>query len=304
LARRAVLLVAVVLFCGASLEGNVGAERLAAGNVEYPFGQLSVTSDGTLFYVDREHGQIDEVTVSGPRTVLSSLNGTAAPIGSIAGLSGLSLTTKAMWFTAGNRLYQASLNGRVVSREGSAPGPVDLCALSDGTIFFTTATAIFERGPERLTERVAGGSTTDFAEQQAGPHRALGEAVNPESLVAVNPRSFYFTNENNLYLVDDGVAVMAKPRFEFFNGELAAGPGGTIYGICNWSICRIAGGTFTDLFKLPEPIDGAFGAPDALAVSPSGSFYISYSDQSSPVRAGIVEVSPKGKVVAVAASRA
>jgi hypothetical protein len=305
LARRAVLLFAVLLFCCTSLEGNVGAERLAAaGDVEYRFGQLSVTSDGTLYYVDRERGQIDEVTASGPRTVLNSLNGTAAPIGSIAALSGLSLTAKAMWFTAGNSLYQASLNWRVVRREGSAPGTVDLYALSDGTIFFTTASAIFERGPGGLTERVAGGSTTDFAEQQPGPHRSLGEAINPEGLVAVSPRSFYFTNENNLYLVDNGIAVMFKPRFKFFNGELAAGPGGAIYGICNWSICRIADGRFTDLFKLPEPIDGAFGAPDALAVSPSGSFYISYSNQSSPVKAGIVELSPKEKMLAVVASRA
>jgi hypothetical protein len=123
-------------------------------------------------------------------------------------------------------------------------------------------------------------------------------------VAAVSPPSFYFIKENNLYLVDNGTVAMLTPRFQFFNGELAAGPGGTIYGICNWSICRIAGGTFTDLFKLPEPIDGAFGAPDALAVSPSGSFYISYSDQSSPVRAGIVELSPKGKVVAVVAFEA
>jgi hypothetical protein len=112
------------------------------------------------------------------------------------------------------------------------------------------------------------------------------------------------TNENNLYLVDNGTPAMLKPRFEFFNGELAAGPGGIIYGVCNWSICRIAGRVFTQLFKLPEPINGSFAAPDALAVSPTGSFYISYSNQSSQVKAGIVELSPKGKPLAVVASRA
>ncbi len=276
----------------------------AIGEVEYPFGELSVASDGTVFYVDRQHGQIDEVTASRPRTVLTSLHGTAAPDGSIPGLSGLSVTDKAMWFTAGNGLYQASFTGRAVRWDGSVPGAVDLYVLADRTIFFTTATAIFERGPDGLTERVAGGNSTDFAEQQAGPHRAIGEAIYPEGVVAVSPRSFYFTNENNLYLVDNGIATMLKPRFEFFNGELAAGPGGTIYGICNWSVCRIAGRTFTKLFKLPEPVNGAFAAPDALAVSPSGSFYISGSDQSSPAKTGIVELSPKGKVVAVVASRA
>ena len=97
---------------------------------------------------------------------------------------------------------------------------------------------------------------------------------------------------------------MLEPQFEFFNGELAAGTGRTTYGICNWSVCRVAGRAFTELFKLPEPINGASAAPDAFAVSPSGSFYIAYSNQSSPAKAGIVELWPKGKVVAVVASRA
>lgn len=288
-----------------SFARSARAERAdATGHIEYPFGELSVASDGTLYYVDREHGQIDEVTASGPRAVLSSLDGTEPPSGSIAGLSGLSVTKNAMWFTARNGLYQASSTGRNVRRAVNARDAVSLDVLADGTMFFTTANAIFERGADGLTARVAGGSSTDFAEQQAGPQRALGEAIYPQSLVAVSPRFFYFTNENNLYLVDNRTAAMLKPRFEFFNGELAAGPGGTIYGICNWSICRIAGRMFTELFKLPELIDGAFGAPDALAVSPSGSFYISYSNQSSQVKAGIVELSPAGKLLAVVASQA
>jgi len=54
---------------------------------------------------------------------------------------------------------------------------------------------------------------------------------------------------------------------------------------------------------LPEPVTGAFAAPDALAVSVSGSFYIPYSDQSSPAKRGIVELSPKGKLVGVVVSR-
>jgi hypothetical protein len=280
------------------------ADRLdAIGEVEYPFGELSVANNGTLFYVDRGHGQIDLVTARGPRAVLSSLDGTAAPHGSIPGLSGLSVTNNAIWFTAGDSLYQASLSGRDVRRDGSVPGAVDLNALNDGTTFFTTRTAIFERGSGGPTERVAGGSSTDFVQQQAGPQRAVDEEIYPASIVGVSPHAFYFTNENNLYFVDNGVATMLKPRFEFFNGELASGPGGSIYGICNWWVCRVAGRGFTKVFKLPEPVNGAFAAPDAFAVSPSGSFYISYSDQSSQAKAGIVELSPKGKVVAIVASR-
>jgi hypothetical protein len=282
---------------------SVRAEHpLATVVVEYPFGQLAVASDGTLYYVDREHGQIDEVTRSGPRTVISSLAGTPAPRGSIAGLSGLSITKDAIWFTSGNGLYRASLSGRAVRSAGSVPGAVHLDILADGTIYFTTATAIFERAPGGPTERVAGGSTIDFAEQQAGPRRASGETINPNGIVSVSPHDFYFTNENNLYLVDNGIATMLKPRFEFFNGELATGAEGT-YGICDWSVCRIAGRAFRQLFKLPEPVNGAFAAPDALAVSPSGSFYISYSDQSVPAKAGIIELSPTGRVVAVVVSR-
>jgi hypothetical protein len=63
-----------------------------------------------------------------------------------------------------------------------------------------------------------------------------------------------------------------------------------IYGICNWSICRIVGRVFSELFKLPEPINGSFAAPGALVVSRSGSFYISYSGQSSQAKAGVVEL--------------
>lgn len=96
---------------------------------------------------------------------------------------------------------------------------------------------------------------------------------------------------------------MLRPQPNFFNGELATGPTGLTYGICDWQICHISGHHVAQLFKLPEPVDGVFAAPYALAVSPSGSFYISYSDQSLPGKAGVVEVSPTGKVVAVVASR-
>ncbi|HUC15558.1 MAG TPA: hypothetical protein VMS00_13995 [Acidimicrobiales bacterium] len=99
------------------------------------------------------------------------------------------------------------------------------------------------------------------------PQRASEETIDPAGIVGVNRHAFYFSNENNLYLVDDGIATTLGPRLEFFNGELAAGTGGTNYGICNWSVCRVEARAFTELFKLPEPVNGAFAAPDAFAVS-------------------------------------
>lgn len=103
------------------------------GQYRVPVGQLSVATNGTLFYVDREHGQIDEATPEGSHIVLSSPDGTAAPNRSIAGLGGLSIADHAIWFTAGNALYEASLNGRDVRRAGSTSGAVDLDVLPDGT---------------------------------------------------------------------------------------------------------------------------------------------------------------------------
>lgn len=279
-----------------------GAGGTGTESVEYPFGQVSVSPDGILYYVDRQFGQIDQVTPSGARVVLSSLDGRAAPRGSISGLSGLYLTKDAMWFTAANGLYKATLAGQDVRRVADAPGAVGLDVLPDGTAYFTTATAVFEVRDGR-TALVAGGTTVGFAEQQAGPHPATEEAINPKGVAGVSAQAFYFTNENRLYLVQRGVATMFGPESSFFNGELVTTISGRIYGICDWQMCRISGHAVSQLFKLPEPVHGVFAAPDALAVSPSGSFYISYSDQSLPGKAGIVELSPTGKVVAVVASR-
>jgi hypothetical protein len=275
----------------------------ATSGTEYAFGQLSVSTNGALYYVDRGYGQVDAVTPNGAHVVLSSLNTAAAPKRSVPGLSGLSLTKDAMWFTAANGLYEASLTGRDVRRLGDVPGAVDLEVLADGTTYFTTTMAIFERAPDGHTTHVAGGTTVGFAQQQAGPQPATEVAINPEGVAGVSPDEFYFTNENRLYLVERGVATIFGPQFSFFNGELATTPKGVVYGLCNWHMCRISGHMVTQLFKLPEPVNGVFAAPDALAVSPSETFYISYSDQSLPGKAGIVELSPQGKIVAVVASR-
>ena len=217
----------------------LGERQVASGSVEYPFGQLAVAGDGALYYVDREYGRISEITRGSTQIVLSSLDGTSAPTESIVGLSGLSVSGATIWFTAGNTLFQTSLSGHNLRRVGSAPGAVDIDALRDGTAYFTTATAVFERAPDGRTIRVAGGTTIGFAKQQSGPQPATGEAINPDSVVGAGPHVFYFTNENSLYLVKDGIATVLRPRSDFFNGELATGPTGAIYGICNWRMCRV-----------------------------------------------------------------
>jgi hypothetical protein len=282
----------------------------ATGGLEYPFGSVSVTPDGVLYYVDRQYGQIDEVNGHRSRIVLSSLPGTAAPSESIPGLSGLVVTKRSIWFTATGGLYEATLAGRDVHRIGSAPGAVNLDVLADGTILYSTSGAytatagVYERTVNGTRLRVAGGGAVPFAEQSLGEHPATAlEDINPGNLVGVNAHTFYFVNENDLYLVDGGEASMLRPQQAFFNGELAAGGGGAIYGICDLSLCRINGHTFTPLFKLPTRINGIFAAPAGLAISARGAFYISYSSQSVPGRAGIVELSTAGKIIGVAVSR-
>lgn len=281
--------------------GTMSVHRHVKATSEYPFGQLAVAPNGTLYYVDRESEQIDEITKHGSVILLSSLNGTAAKSGSIAGIRGLSVTKDAIWFTADGNLYESSLNGHGVHRVGSAPDARLLDVLGDRTIYFATVTSVFERTPRGATTHVAGGTTIDFAEQQHGSQPAIDESINPTGIVGVSGNAFYFTNENNLYFVGHGRSTMLRPRQNFFNGELARNQSG-FYGICNWSICRISGTKFESLFKLPH-VHGSFAAPDALAVSPSGNLYISYSNQGTPLRAGIAEISAQGKLVAVVVSQ-
>jgi hypothetical protein len=271
-----------------------GARQLVAVDAtQYPFGQLSVGSHGTLYYVDRQSDQIDDITKSGSHVVITMY----VPV------SGLSVTNDAIWFAANGILYTSSLDGRNLHPVGKVPGAVDLDVLPDGTIYYSTASAIYERSPSGVTTHVAGGTTVDFAEQFGKPQPAIDEMINPTGVVGVNSDAFYFTNENDLYFVEHGKSTILRPLLDFFNGELARTPSGTLYGICHWYICRIEGKTFRQLFHFPEPIDGSFAEPDAFAVSPSGSFYISYADQSSPTRPGIAEISSNGKVTAVLAQQ-
>jgi hypothetical protein len=289
---------------GSSHPSARAGRRPVVANDEYPFGQLSVAAIGSLYYVDREHGQIDEATAVGSRIVLSSLHGAVASSQSIAGLSGLFVSGRSIWFTARNGLYEASLAGRGVRRVGSAPGAIDLDLSSDGTVYYTTTSAVFEESPPGPPRRVAGGGRIGFAEQSVA-QQATAESLMPVSIANASGQGFYFVNENILYLVKSGVAYMLRqPSFNFFNGELATDAEGAVYGICGWSICRIQGRTAVELFRLPSRVNGGFLAPDALAVAPNGSFDVSYSNQASQgTRTGIVELSPSGRVIRVVESR-
>ena len=282
--------------------GAVGAA--GAGPAEYPFGGMSVAPDGTLYYVDRWYGRIDEVTAGASSVVLSSLRGGAPADRSIRGLGGLAVAAGSLWFTAGGGLYRATLDGRDVRRLGMVPGATRLAVLADRTVLYTTASAVYERAPNGRVARVAGGGTIPFREQ-VGEHRATALAdLSPVSVAGVSAQVFYFTNENNLYRVDRGEAEMLRPLLDFSNGELASGPRGSVYGICQWAMCRIRGHTFTRLFRLPTRIGGRFTAPDALAVSPAGSFYVSYSSQSGTTgTAGIAELTATGHVDRIVTSR-
>ena len=284
--------------------GIAAAGAAGAGSAEYPFGGVSVAPDGALYYVDRWYGRIDEVTAGGWRVVLSSLRGGAAADRSIRGLNGLAVAARSLWFTANGSLYRATLDGRDVRRAGAAPGALQPAALADGTVFYTTATAVYERAPDGRVARVAGDGTIPF-DEQVGEHPATALAdLSPVSVAAASPQIFYFVNENDLYRVDRSEAEMLRPLGGFFNGELASGRHGSIYGICQWMICRIQGHAFTRLFRLPTRIGGKFAAPDALAVSPTGSFYVAYSSQSAPTgTAGIVELTATGHVDRIITSR-
>lgn len=307
--RRVGLCVLLALVLVVAMTTSSGAH--AGSNIEYPFGAMSVAADGTLYYVDREYGQIDEATAHGPRVVLSSLHGGTARGRSIAGLSGLSAAGNSLWFTAAGALYRTTLGGGEPRRVGAAPGAVNLDVLDDGTVLYTTSGArstsagVFELVDDRPAVRIAGGGILASAQQLAAEHpaNALGDLA-PVDVVSQSADTFYFVNDNNLYLVQDGQAMTLRPLGDFFNGELAASPNGVLYGVCGWRICRIRGRTFTPLFRLTTRIGGTFVAPDAIAVSPTGSFYLAYSSQSEPTaHTGIVELSASGKLARIVVSR-
>jgi hypothetical protein len=166
--------------------------------------------------------------------------------------------------------------------------------------------ADYELSESGSDERIAGGGEVAWNEQ-ATPHPATAEALNPVHLVATGNRSFDFVNENVLYRVVDGVATQIDRPGSFFNGELAHGPGNAVFGVCDWAICRIDGTKVTQLFSLVDhftkAVPGDFIAPCGLAVGPTGTFYLSYSDQSSRGHAGVVELSKHGQVVRYVTTR-
>ena len=179
------------------------------------------------------------------------------------------------------------------------PRAIDLDVTAAGINRYSTETGDYELTASGTDQRIAGGGDVPWVEQ-GSPHRATAEAVNPVHLAAAGAFSFDFVNENVLYRVVNGIATQLDGPGSFFNGEFADGIGNVLYGVCGWAICRIDGTTVTELFSLTgrftKAIPGDFVAPCGLAVGPGGTFYLSYSDQSSNGNAGVLELSPKGKV--------
>lgn len=252
------------------------------------------------------YGQIDETTTTGTRVLLSSLGGPASSSGSIVGLSGLALARFSLWFSANGIVYKRTLDGRSVERIGPAPGAIELDVTDDGIIRYSTGTADYELTASGSDQRIAGGGDVPWSDQGT-PHRATAEALKPMRLAATGDDAFDFVNENVLYRVVNGVATEIDGVDSFFNGELAHGTGNVLYGICNWAICRIDGTRVTQLFSLvgrfTKAVSGDFIAPCGLAVGPSGTFYLSYSDQSSRGHAGVLELSQSGQVERLIATR-
>jgi hypothetical protein len=275
------------------------------------FGQLSVTSAGVLYYVDSQRGQIDRMTSSGPRIVLSSLSGSTRSSDAIRDLTGLSVAKNSLWFAANGGLYESNLDGGHLQRMENAPGVIELNALSNGTLYYseagTSTGEVFERTPSGVTRRVAGGGTHGSAVQLVGAHPATSLSLYPGWIAGVDDSDFYFVSENALYRVRDRISTqLPDPEYglNYFNGELAVAPNASVFGICSWSVCRIDGAKSTVVFPLPaKGVDGIFANPDGLAVAPNGNFYVSFDSGGSPEKSGIYEMSSTGKFLHVLVSR-
>ena len=120
---------------------------------------------------------------------------------------------------------------------------------------------------------------------------ATAVSAEPTWVLAPTPDSFYYVDENELCLVSNGHVYGLG--HDCFNGELAGGPHGIVYSICDWGMCRVNARSYRQIFKMQSRIDGDFAAPLGMAVSPLGTIYVSYGDQSGG-RAGILRLSSTG----------
>lgn len=104
-------------------------------NGTYLFGQLSFSTGGNLFFVDMQHSQLDEVTNSSLKVIVSMPKVKTSPnVGE--GIRGLSIQGNTLWFSANGSLYRASLDGRNVEHVASVSGVLGVDALSDGDVLY------------------------------------------------------------------------------------------------------------------------------------------------------------------------
>lgn len=287
-----------------STSGRTKVPWVVPGYQGMPFGDLSVAGDGSLYFLDLEYGQIDELTPDGPRIVLSSLSGGTSPNQSIPALSGLFVTAHNLWFTAQGSIYEATLSGRHLLSVGSAVGALNLDVLNGGTtIFYSTNQGVFEEGVEGPAREVAGGGRLGPGEwTNGGPATEAAESAG--SLVAISPTSFDFTTGDNLLaIVRNGSMWEYRGAVDFFNGEMTQSTSARIYAICGWSMCRIDGSSYSPIFRIATHAEGDFVAPTSLAVAPNGDFYEAFTNQTVPQKTGILEMSPSGRLIAVVVSR-
>jgi hypothetical protein len=262
----------------------------------YLFGDLSFSSNGNLYVVDMQHSQIDEVTNSALKDVIS-MPKVKTSSNVIEGIQGLSISGNTIWFSANGSLYKASLDGRDIERVASVLGASDVDAFPDGTVLYAvnsqgSANGAYEHFDNGTTRRVAGGGKGSYCAFATYTGQiATSISAEPTSLIGLGPATFYYDDANELCLVTNG-RVYALGH-DFHNGELAVGPHGTVYSICDWAMCRVTAQSYRQLFKLQTRVNGDFASPAGMAVSPSGVIYESYNDQGGG-RAGIMRLSPTG----------
>ncbi len=105
-------------------------------------------------------------------------------------------------------------------------------------------------------------------------------------------------------LVSNGRAHILTPRSHFGNvANLAVAPDGAAYIVGDGSLYRIDRHRYSTLFNpfehLPDRL-AIFAGSAGLAVSQSGAFYISFTVNTVPAAAGIVELSRTGWIIHLA----
>lgn len=276
-----------------------------------PFGSLATTINGTLYFADLEYGHIDKMGAHGPQIVIRSLSGGARPQQSIQALGGIFFAANKLWFIAAGGIYRATLSGKNIVRVVSALGANNLDVLDNGsTIFYTTNVGVFEWTNRGGTKHVAGGGNDPPIHWQNGLPATDFRGI-PHGFVALSSSRFDFTTTDNLLaIVRDGHLWMyTRNSLNFFNGEMTSRSNGTVYALCNWSMCKIEGSTYAPIFRIPtntlpkHPLAGIFLDPIEIAAAPNGNFFVSFTNDSAPPIGGIYEMGRSGTLLRVLVQR-